>query len=303
MDQMPAPQMPRWLEALVPYDRYAVGIENHRLHVMESGVGRPVLCLHGNPTWGFLYRKVANELRGDRFRVVMPDLVGLGWSTHPTHVQAHTLENHARWIGKLIDRMELEDWILVVQDWGGPIGLLAAERAEHPPAGIVLLNTVVGPPKPGFKPTAFHSFSQTPILSEFAFRILGFPQVALWAAQGDKRTMRGKVADAYKVPLSGLSRNAAPLALARMVPDSSEHPSIEPLGRAQAYLESFAGPRTAVWGERDPILGSVVRWVEKLFPEMRIVHTNAGHFLQEEVPGPIADAIRRIDRQLDSDEI
>lgn len=298
MTTITPPRLPRWLERMVPFERHVVPIENHRLHVMERGRGnRVVLCLHGNPTWGFLYRKVALELDESRFRVVMPDLVGLGWSSRPDHPHAHTLENHARWIGKLIDAEGYDDYILVVQDWGGVIGLLAAERAVKPPAGVVLLNTVVGPPRPGFTPTAFHAFSQMPVVSDLAFRVGGFPQRALWAAQGNRRSISGQVQRAYIEPLRGLKRNAAPLAMARMVPSSASHSSIASMERSQEFITSFDGPVAAVWGERDPVLGTVGRWIEKLLPDARMVHTNAGHFIQEEVPEPIARAIEWVDLQ------
>lgn len=299
--RLPAPPLATWIERMVPFDRYLVPIENHQLHVMEHGRGpRAVLCIHGNPTWGFLYRKIAQQLDPSRFRVVMPDLVGLGWSSRPDQAQAHSLPNHGRWLGKLIDALELRDYILVVQDWGGVMGLLAASRAESPPAGIVLLNTAVGPPKPGFKSTAFHAFARAPVVSEVAFRLAGFPQRLLWSAQGDPRSMKGKVGRAYLEPLRGLGRNAAPLALARLVPDSSDHPSIEPMERSQAFITAFDGPIAGVWGEEDPILGSGGRWIEKLLPDVRMVYTNAGHFLQEEVPGPIARQIEWVDRAASS---
>ncbi len=283
---------------MVPFERYALPVENHAVHVMERGQGpRTVLCIHGNPTWGFLYRQIATRLDPTRYRVVMPDLIGLGWSTRPQHAEAHTLENHGRWLGKVIEGLELEDYILVVQDWGGVIGLLGAERAA-PPAGIVLLNTVVGPPRAGFKPTAFHAFARMPVVSEVVFRVAGFPQSMLGIAQGDSRSMKGAVGRAYRAPLRGLGRNAAPLALARMVPNSAEHPSIPLMQASQDFITGFGGPIAGVWGESDPVLGTVGSWIEKLLPQIRMVHTNAGHFLQEEVPGPIADAVEWVDRQL-----
>ncbi len=291
-----APHLPEWIDRLHPFtERYTVGVENHRVHVMERGEGRPVVAIHGNPTWGFLYRRVAAELRGEPFRFVAPDLVGLGLSTRPSHVSAHTVENHARWLAGTLDQLVLDDWLLVVQDWGGPIGLLAADRMENKPSGIVLLNTVVTPPKPDFRPTAFHRFSRLPVVSDVAFRVLGFPQRKLSVAQADPSSIAGAVSDAYRWPLRMSKGNAAPLELARMVPDSMEHPSIEPMHRCQAFLEAFEGPIAGVWGEDDPVLGSVGRWVEKVLPDMRMVYARAGHFLQEEVPRPIADAIRYVD--------
>ena len=295
MKRLTPPALPDWLDRqLAGMQRYVVDVGDERIHVMEHGEGRPVVCFHGNPSWGFLYRKVAERLRDEPFRVIMPDLVGLGLSTKPRDASAHTLENHTRWMTRLVDALEIEDWIGVAQDWGGPICLSSSAHAARGPAGLVLMNTVIGPPRPGFKPTLFHRLAHTPVVSDLLFRGLGFPQIALWMAQGDRRSIRGEVARAYRWPLRDRRDNVAPLALARMVPDSMDHPSIEPLRACQEFVESFDGPIGLVWGVRDPILGSVVRWVEKVLPDARSVHTDAGHFLQEEVPGPISEAIRQV---------
>lgn len=276
---------------MLPFERYTALADGHSLHVMEAGQGQPVLCVHGNPTWGFLYRKVAAALGEGSHRVVMPDLVGLGLSDKPRSARAHTLENHIRWLGALVDELDLRDVILVVQDWGGPIGLGAFAERENRLAGLVILNTVVGPPRPGFRPTAFHRFARAPLISDLAFRALGFPQVALHRAQGDPQSISGEVARAYRWPLRRFSDRMAPLALARMVPDSLVHPSIPALERCQDLVQRFRGPTAIVWGDRDPVLGRVRRHVEKLLPEAAVTVTEAGHFLQEEVPDEIARAV------------
>ncbi len=268
------------------------------LHVMEQGEGRPVLLLHGNPSWGFLYRKVAHALAGEKLRLIMPDLVGLGLSDKPRDAGAHTLENHARWIGGLIDALELSDLIFVGQDWGGPIGLRAlADRPERV-RGLVVLNTVVGPPREGFRPTAFHRFARMPLVSDAVFRWGGFPQNAMAFAQGHRASISGEVARAYRWPLRARRDRTAPLALARMVPDSMTHPSIAALRKCQAFVEQFEGPAAIVWGDRDPVLGRVRSWIEKLLPRAHTIRTEAGHFLQEEVPEAIASGIRRVASQI-----
>ena len=296
MNRQDPPPLPAWIEDQLPpgIHRYRVRTSGGWMHVMELGEGRPVVMLHGNPTWGFLYRKVAAALAGADLRLIMPDLVGLGLSDKPRDPSVHTLERHARWFGELIDELDLERLVFVGQDWGGPIGMRALADRPGRAAGLVVLNTVVSEPKPGFRPTAFHRFARLPLVSTASFRLLGFPQIALGLAQGDRSSIRGGVARAYRYPLRHVRDNAAPLALARMVPDAPDHPAIEPLTRCREFFESFPGPLAVVWGDRDPVLGRVRSWVEKLRPDAPVTRTRAGHFLQEEVPAEIAAAVRRV---------
>lgn len=294
----PAPELPDWLSRMLPFDRFMVGVEGREMHVMTAGEGRPVVMLHGNPTWGFLWRKVAAVLGSD-FRVIVPDLVGLGLSDKPRTAEIHTIENHSRWIATLLEALEVEDFIFVGQDWGAPIGLHSFQRGGPQPAGIVLLNTAVAPPRKDFSPTLFHRFSNLPVVSDLAFSALEFPQAFTWIAQGDWDSIGARETEAYRYPLQDPSARVAPLALARMVPDSQEHPSVPPLHHVRDYLAGFEGPMAAVWGDRDPVLGSVGRYLERFLPSMPMLHTDAGHFLQEEVPFDIADAIQFVDASLD----
>lgn len=296
-----APALPGWLDAMMPAGAVRRMVEvggGLRMCVTEIGEGRPVLLVHGNPTWSFLYRKVVAALRQregrPRLRLIVPDLIGLGLSDKPRDPSVHTIERHAGWLGALLDQLRPGPLVLVVQDWGGAIGMRAMVDRPAELAGLVALNTVLSPPPPDFRPTTFHRFARMPVASDLAFRVLGFPQNALAWAQGDRSSIRGDVARAYRYPLRRLRDRVAPLAMARMVPDSFEHPSIEPLRRVQALTESFAGPAAIVWGDRDPVLGRVRSWIARLLPRAEVTRTDAGHFLQEEVPEPIADAIARV---------
>lgn len=271
-----------------------VDVGGFSMHVMEQGEGLPVLLLHGNPTWGFLWRKVAAALVNEPLRLVMPDLIGLGLSDHPRDGRVHTLEFHGGTIRALIDALGLTRFVLVVQDWGGPIGALAASERPASVAGLVVLNTVLGPPKPGFRPTTFHRFANLPVVSELAFRGLLFPARGMGLAQGDASSVRGDVGRAYRWALRDRRENGAPLSLARMVPATLEHPSVPALRRCEAWASSFRGPSAIVWGDRDPVLGRVFKRIHALLPDAPVTRTQAGHFLQEEVPSEIAAAIRDV---------
>jgi haloalkane dehalogenase len=299
VQRLPAPDVPAWLARLVPYERYLVDVGGWRMHVMESGVGRPVLLMHGNPTWGVLYRKVAAALAGEPLRLVMPDLIGFGLSDKPRDATLHTLDNHARWLGALVDGLDLDGLIMVGQDWGGPIGLRALADRPHRAAGLVLMNTPAGPPRDGFRPTLFHRFARLPLVSDLVFKGIGFPQVGLNLAQGTLRSITGDAARAYRYPFRAIGDRVAPLAMAREVPDSLEHRAVEPLRRCAEFVDGFDGPAALVWGDRDPVLGRLAGRVERALPQATMTHTSAGHFLQEQVPDEIAAAIRDVASKLD----
>jgi pimeloyl-ACP methyl ester carboxylesterase len=296
----PAPELPHWLQLMVePFDRYLVDVDGglEQMHVMEVGEGRPVVMLHGNPTWGFLYRKVAERLTGQALRLIMPDLVGFGFSSRPGP-GAHDLANHADWFGQFLELLDLQDLIFVGQDWGGAIGTLALADDPERMAGLVLLNTAVTPPKPGFNPTLFHKLARLPIASDLLFKGLGYPQLNLNLGQGEKDSITGPVAKAYQYPLRTWRDRDAVLSMARAVPNSMEHESVDLLERCQEFVSGFTGPAAIVWGDRDPVLGKLKNRTARLLPQATVTSTSGGHFLQEQVPVEIADAIRSVALQL-----
>ncbi len=296
-DPLPAPPLPAFLARQLPFRRSVVEAGGVRLHVMEAGEGAPVVLLHGNPTWGYLWRKVATRLGAAPLRLVMPDLAGLGLSEKPRDPGFHTLENHARIVAALLDVLVRGPVVLVLHDWGGPIGLAAIADRPGRLAGLVVTNTGVAPPRPTARPTRFHRFANVPVVSDVAFRLLGFPQNALHLVQADRGSIRGDVARAYRWPLRRLADRAAPLALARMVPVRPDHPSIPGLRRALAVATGFAGPAAIVWGDRDPVLGRALRGVAEALPRAIVTRVVAGHYPQEEAPGPIADAVLDVARR------
>jgi pimeloyl-ACP methyl ester carboxylesterase len=285
---------PRWLSTQFPYPPVVEGVPGGAMAWVESGRGRDAVCVHGNPTWSFLWRKVFAALEGQRLRLLAPDLLGCGRSSKPRAVAWHGLDRHAAALTAWMEARGLQDPILVVQDWGGPIGLLAATRAPRVRiSAVCLLNT--GVVLPGrFRGKGFHRLARTPVLSQVLFRAMGFPLGWLGRVQADPRSISGDVARAYRWPFRKLTDRAAPLGLARMVPDGPDHPSVPGLREVEAWLRAFPGPVEMVWGRKDPLLGgALVRHVRAL-PRARVTETDAGHFLQEEVPDIIARSIRRL---------
>jgi cis-3-alkyl-4-acyloxetan-2-one decarboxylase len=295
----PAPPLPRFIADELPVPRGSYELERgpsagRDIHYLDTrqGQGPTVLMVHGNPTWSYLWRKVIAALTGHR--CVAPDLLGFGLSSRLPREDDHRLDRHADTLLELVDALELDRVVLVGQDWGGPIAAslgarLSAARGDRV-AGVVLANTSVLVPREP-RGTLFHRFARAPVVSDIAFKLLGIPQNLLWAAQGDRRSIRGDVARAYRWPLRRRADRVGPLALARMVPDSVAHPAIDELRFAEAWIRGFEGPMALVWGTKDPILGKALRRHEEAFPDAPVTLTRAGHFLQEEVPDALAAAI------------
>lgn len=257
------------------------------LHFIDHGEGPTALLLHGNPTWSFLWRRVIGRL--PRMRCVAPDLLGLGLSDRIA-ADEHTVDRHADALAELVVALGLERFVLVGQDWGGALAAAVGARLPERVAAVVLANTsVLVPARP--KGTWFHRLARVPVVSDLLFRGLGLPESTLWMVQGDRRSIAGEVARAYHWPLRRWADRAAPLALARMVPAGPDHPSLPALRRGEAWIRGFTGPMALVWGERDPILGRALRRHIEAFPRASVTHTQAGHFLQEEVPDELAAAV------------
>jgi haloalkane dehalogenase len=282
------------------YKSYLIEVEpGIKVHVLEVGSGYPVFLQHGNPTSGFLYRKVAAELPTERLRLIMPTLVGLGFSSKVSTSQ-HSVENHARWINSVLSKLELQELVYVGQDWGGPVGMGALALSPELVKGAVILNTVFRAPTEKRDLSKMHASLKRPLVGELAVEVFDQMFSSLPKAQGDPDSMNEGVIQLYRDPVMEGGNKKAPLAMIRMVPDGPEHPSSAKLGAIGDYAAGLEVPIEIVWGMRDPILGPGLADMKAIFPNAPVTETQGGHFLQEEVPLVIADAIVRVVDQVSS---
>ena len=288
------PPLPTWLEEKLPFNRRVFADGDHRIHFIDEGEGAPILLLHGNPTWSFLWRKVIRILGREDVRIIAPDLVGLGLSSKPRNLGIHTLDFHANRVSALVEALDLEGITIAGQDWGGPIIAVMAARNRQRIRGAVFSNTAIRVPSRPPRRTAFHRFSHMPVVSNLAFRVFNFPIPTLHLAQGDRSSIGRIERRAYRWPLRRIKDRTAPLALTRLVPQTLDSPTLQTLREAEDWARSFNGPVRLVWGMRDWILGRALKGTKQLFPDATVVETEAGHFLQEEVPEELAAAILRL---------
>jgi haloalkane dehalogenase len=294
-----APSLPGWIRERLPFERRAARVDGRRMTFVDHGPrdGTPVLLVHGNPTWSFLWRKVIARLEGAPLRLVAPDLLGFGTSDKPRRPSAHRLDRHLDHVAALVEALELEGFVAVGQDWGGPIACGTAARLPERVGGLVVGNTAVLKPARPFRPKAFHRFSHLPLVSDAAFRGLLFPVPVMDRVQGDRRSIGLVEKAAYAWPFLRPQDRAGGLGLARMVPNAESHPSTPVMDEIGAFVETFEGPAALVWARRDPILGRGLKRHHEALPQASVRECDAGHFSQEEVPELWAEAIREVAAQ------
>lgn len=266
--------------------------EGGRLRVayVDTGprAGRPVLLLHGEPSWSFLYRKMIPPLVAAGLRVVAPDLVGFGRSDKPSQREDYTYARHVNWMAEaVLDRLDLAGICLVGQDWGGLIGLRLV--AEHPGRfdRVVVANT--------FLPTG----DRKPSEAFFAWRRYS-QEVADFHAGGIVRG--GCVTDppedviaAYNAPFPDESYKAGARAFPLLVPVSPDDPASAANRRAWEVLDRWDKPFLTAFSDSDPITAGADRVFHKRIPgaagQPHTVIEGAGHFLQEDAGGRLGDIV------------
>ena len=285
--------IPEWLLRHLPYNHYTIDVGKKNMHVMEKGNGKPIILVHGNPMWGYLYKKVLDQLDNTSARLIVPDLIGFGFSDK-IKIGEHSLEAHTEWMSNFFKTIKEDSIGLVIHDWGGMIGVAGAMRAGKKINGLVVMNTSVTAPKDGFNPTWFHNLSQMPIISDLLFRIFNFPQAYLGLFQGIPNSYSKEDLRSYKYPLRKFTDNIGPLALARMVPNNMSHPSVAIEKEVEEFLRSYKGPAEIVWGMNDSVMWKLRRRTERLFPQAKTVKTDAGHFIQQETPEKVVESMKKI---------
>src|SRR5216684_2970613 len=141
----PLPHLPDAIRSQWPYRPNFARVNGWRMHYVDEGLGDPVVLLHGNPTWGFLYRDFVAPLTQAGRRVIIPDMIGFGLSEKPTREHAHSLDGHIANLTALLRQLDLERVTLVCHDWGGPTGLGFALSNRKRMRALVLMSTWAWP--------------------------------------------------------------------------------------------------------------------------------------------------------------
>lgn len=272
---------------LYPFESRWFDSSTGRMHYIDEGSGTPILFCHGNPTWSFLYRGIVSRLR-DRFRCVAVDYLGFGLSERPERY-GYTIEEHGRTVGELVDHLGLDGFIVMGQDWGGPIGTAVATQRAERVRGVVLGNTWFWPADWRFK-TFSKIMSSRPIqrrILEKNFFIERLMPTAMTRRLTPQEMEHYRKAQPSPPARRGVAEMPKQIIAAR--------PLLERLAR-DVPVRLGDKPALLVWGMKDlgfrPKL--ILPRMRATFADHEVVELpGAKHYIQEDAPDEIADAIAK----------
>lgn len=281
---------------------HPVDEQGHSMAYVDTGTGEPIVLVHGNPTWSYLWRNVIKGLE-KKHRCIAPDLIGFGCSDKPHDADYYSLDRHIRNLGALIRHLDLDKVTLVVQDWGGPIGLGWAVRNPDKVARLVILNTWGQRPDGLMGIPWWYRLARSPGMGEILYlkhNVMvekGIPQLI-----ADKDKVTPELMDAYRAPHPFPDDRVGILRFVRMVPCRVGDECYDELGEIEAGLETLDVPVGIVWARKDPafrkaIAHDLATKLPRGDPDRIVDLPDANHFLQEDDPESIVRETLRVMKQ------
>ena len=267
-----------------PFQSSFTDFDGVRIAHLDEGEGPPVVFVHGEPTWSFLWRKVLVGVRDAGYRCIAPDLPGFGRSDKPIDVDWYTYDRHTAALTSVLEALDITGATIVVHDWGGPIGLRTAVESSERIDRLVILDTGLF--------TGHQAMTDTwNAFRDFVARTDDLP-VGLLVRGGCKNDPGEEVIAAYERPFPNVASKAGARAFPLIVPTSPEMPGAEAGQRTLRSLRADTRPKLMLWADSDPVLPLETgrRFAAALGGELAHVIAEAGHFLQEDA-GPQIGAL------------
>lgn len=269
---------------LYPFESRWFDSSAGRMHYIDEGSGTPVLFCHGNPTWSFLYRGIVSRLR-DRFRCIAVDYLGFGLSEHPERY-GYTIEEHARTTGELVDHLGLDGFIVMGQDWGGPVSTTVATQRADRVSGVVLGNTWFWPPSLSLR--LFSRFMGSALMQRKIVEDNFFVERIMPISSARKLSELERAHYRLVQPTPAARRGVA------MMPKQiiGATPLLERLSR-EVPEKLGAKPALITWGMGDiGFRPGMIPRMRAAFGDVVVVELPAAkHYIQEDAPAEIAAAI------------
>jgi pimeloyl-ACP methyl ester carboxylesterase len=283
-----------------PYSPRFFETDGQRLHFIDEGPrdGRPVVLVHGNPSWGYLFRHFIEPLVKAGHRVIVPDHLGHGRSDKPPESAVYGIERHGERLEALLDSLELQQVTLVVHDWGAPIGFYWATRHPERVASLVILNSFLHrPTEPVRMPLPLRLFRLGGVGEMMVKGLHGIVRgFLLGAGVTDHARLTAEVRRAYLSVNPTFASRTGILAFARQFPAGPTGDVAVLLGGIHERLRTLAErPTLMLWAEKDSVFGpnALARWRAD-FPRAELIaFPESGHFLQEDAHELAVPALMR----------
>jgi pimeloyl-ACP methyl ester carboxylesterase len=278
-----------------PFAPHYAKINGFAMHYVDAGSGEPILMLHGDPTWSYLYRNFVPALLRN-YRCIVPDHMGMGKSEVAPDATRYHLRQHIDNLEALVLDLDLRGITLVLHDWGGPVGLGMAVRQPERIARLVLMNTWAFAPWPGGPLPRMLEIIRSDRGEAFVLKRNGYLEPAIIGTTFHPERLTQTVMDAYRAPFPTPASRIAMLRWSRDIPVQETDASFGEMRRIEENLSRFAAtPTLLIWGMRDPVLPpSVLHHWQRVLPHADTVAIDdASHFLQEDAPEEIVAAIGR----------
>ncbi|MHB1127272.1 MAG: alpha/beta fold hydrolase [Bacillota bacterium] len=274
-----------------PFKSHYLKVNGRIMHYLDEGEGEPILLLHGNPTWTFLYRKFIPILVDAGYRVLAPDLISLGMSEKPTNDYHYSILHHTSNLAQFISILDLQNITLVLQDWAGPIGLGYAIRKRENVRAQLLMSTWAWTDVSPLHNSIFPwRMMHAPVVGPYLLqRRNALTERGIWLSTVNRENITDEVLEGYRYTVQTYDDRAAHLRFPRMIPlgennkDKTEYYNIK---KIENNLSNLDIPTLLIWGEPDDVFPK--EWAERFYQTLpnarKSIYVQAKHFIQEDEP-------------------
>ncbi len=276
-----------------PFVPHYLDMGEWRMHYVDEGNGEPVVLVHGDPTWGFIYRKFIAPI-SENYRCIVPDHMGMGKSGVPKTPYPYRLLHHINNFEALMLSLSLTDITLVLHDWGGPVGLGFAVRHPKLIKRLVLMNTWAFAQWPGGTFPRIIEIIRSERGDNFVLKRNGYVKNAILGTTYNRTKITESIFGTYLAPYPTPESRLALLCWSRDIPVNETDPSYQNMKQIEENLNLFEKlPILLIWGMQDPVLRpSVLHLWKKVYPNALVYEINgASHFLQEDAPETIVNYV------------
>ncbi len=281
------------VDSAFPWSPKSFQLKQGKMFYIDEGQGEPLIFIHGNPTWSFIYRKFIAEF-SQQYRTIAPDHLGFGRSEKPENAD-YSLDWHILNLTQFLSQLDLSSVTMILHDWGGPIGLGWATQNPEKIKRLILLNTWAFVSANQIElPEPLQSIKKSGLGEKLVIDHNVMVEKGILEGICRRDTLNPKIMESYRAPFKNPSDRQSILKLVREIPTDITDGAAITIKTIQNNLKKLRLPCLIIWGEQDPVFPTEILTMWRLYFPQATCHIlkNASHFLQEDCPEEIIKYIR-----------